>query len=75
MSKYQVEIKFKRPEHNGAQWVSALYKDFGTYEQAVKFYHKYDDKDFVEKRYFRAKLGSITLFESDKGTTLPVTKH
>lgn len=55
MNHYQVEIKFKKPEHNGAQWVSALYKDFYNYDQAIEFYHKYDNKEFVEKRYLRAK--------------------
>lgn len=66
MSKYQVEIKFKKPENNGAQWVSAMYRDFSDYDKAVEFYHKYDNKDFVEKRYFRAKLGNTTLFENDQ---------
>lgn len=74
MSKYQIEIQFKKPENNGPQWVSALYRDFSTYDKAIEFYHKYDDKDFVAKRIFRAKVGKTTLFENDKGTTLPLSK-
>lgn len=67
---YQVEIKFKKSEHNGEPYVDTLYKDFSNYNKAVEFYHKYDNQEFVEKRYFRAKLGKTTLFETDKGTTL-----
>lgn len=55
-NQYQVEIRFKKPDNVGAQWVSAMYKDFGNYKQANEFYHKYDNKDFVEKRYFRIKF-------------------
>lgn len=55
MNHYQVEIKIKRPNDGYTQWISAICKDFYNYKQAVEFYHKYDNKEFVEKRYLRAK--------------------